>query len=240
MNTIDSLRRAATAQATTPEERAEDERNRFITANAELGLLCVRQGYALRVLRGAAKDALDASKALHELKESVTPEASAPELDVNAWVRSLRAAEGRLAEAVRALVAALDETAEESKAPAPVDIATEIEALKPLASRAYRRVTLPSDADAAKHLAEPIRPGYDADNDESPRLVLAFDLGGMAREGEPAKPWQASVQYEGGMGAMPVICGNACVGPLEAIGSLRASLEIEDAKPLRGDEGSDD
>ncbi len=54
MNTIDSLRRAATAQATTPEERAEDERRRFITANAELAHLTVRQGYALRVLRGAA------------------------------------------------------------------------------------------------------------------------------------------------------------------------------------------
>lgn len=102
----DAVERAPTAGA------AADERARFITANAELGLLAVRQGYALRVLRDAAAAALDASNEAHALRKSVTPEEGAPDLDVNAWVRDLRAAEGRAAEAAKALRAAIDDAEE--------------------------------------------------------------------------------------------------------------------------------
>jgi len=106
----DAVERAPTAGA------AADERARFITANAELGLLAVRQGYALRVLRDAAAAALDASNEAHALRKSVTPEEGAPDLDVNAWVRDLRAAEGRAAEAAKALRAAIDDAEEDASA----------------------------------------------------------------------------------------------------------------------------
>lgn len=102
----DAVERAPAADA------AADERARFITANAELGLLAVRQGYALRVLRDAAAAALDASKAAHAPRESATPKEGAPNADVNAWVRELRAAEGRAAEAAKALRAAIDDAEE--------------------------------------------------------------------------------------------------------------------------------
>lgn len=247
--TRDSLRRAATAQAATPEERAADERLRFITANAELAHLTVRQGYSLRVLRGAALALVGA------VDRSDAAEGAAAHDDTGASAAEHGAAGVAWTEALAALRVALDDSEEAAKAAetahqqlvaerdrlrailtSPADLATSLEGLRVLASRAYRRITLPSDVDAAKHLAEPIRPGFDADNDEAPHLVLALDLGGMAHEGEAPKPWQASVQYDGGMGAVPLIAGNACATPIEAMDSLRAELEAEEQKPLRDDE----
>jgi hypothetical protein len=389
--TRDSLRRAATAQAATPEERAEDERNRFVAANVELAHLTVRQGYALRVLRGAAlalvgavgeRDRAEAAAAhddtgeqararavaqtavqaaftaLHEALDNSEEDAKAAEaahqqlvaerdrlqracdeglpreaifcpacgkrhvdgangeefarrphhthlcqfcgnvwgetlcgkdrwsfgvaegeespgtpaehnlalinaglreddlritigrltkerdeaLDFRAWADTLSAASKRLGRAnatLRTLVPAEGGAEGQGR---PIDVLAALASLKPLASRAYRTITLPAGVDRAKHLAEPIRPDFDADNDEAPRLVLAFDLGGMIpAEGSGPTPWQASVEYEGGMGAVPVIAGNACATPAEAMDSLRAELEAEDARQNNGDdEGSDD
>jgi hypothetical protein len=110
MNTIDSLRRAATAQAVTPEERAEDERRRFITANAELAHLTVRQGYALRVLRGAALALVGA------VGERDRAEAAAAHDDTGEQARARAVAQTAVQAAFTALHEALDETAEESKA----------------------------------------------------------------------------------------------------------------------------
>ena len=118
----------------------------------------------------------------------------------------------------------------------PADVLRELAALKPLASRAYRSVTQPSDIDPEKHLATPIHPDYDADNSEAPRLVLAYDLGGMLpAEGSGPTPWQASVEYEGGMGGVPVIAGNARATAAEAVASLREELEAAE-----DDGGADD
>lgn len=239
-------------------DKAADERRRFITANAELALLTVRQGYALRVLRGAALALVGA------VGERDRAEAAAAHDDTGASALAHTAAQTAVQAAFTALHEALDETAEESKAAETAhqqfvaerdrlqracdeggernaDALTALASLKPLASRAYRTITLPAGVDRAKHLAEPIRPDFDADNDEAPRLVLSFDLGGMIpAEGRGQTPWQASVEYDGGMGAVPVIAGNACATPIEAMDSLRAELEAEGQKPLRDDEGSDD
>lgn len=101
-----------------------------------------------------------------------------------------------------------------------------MEALKPLAARAYRSITQ-CEGDPPEHLDEPIRPDYDV---EDPRIVLALHLGGVA-----GPPWQASVEYEGDMGSIPVDAGNHATGPLEALDELRASLEA----PEEGDEADD-
>lgn len=214
---------------------ATDERNRFVTANAELGHLAVRQGYALRVLRGAVEQLRAA------VGERDRAAADGAHDDTDAACARTAAAHTAVQGAFTALGDALDETADGAEVGEEgPDIAVAIEVLKPLASRAYRSVTLPAGVDAEKHLAEPIRPDFDADNHEAPRLVLALDLGGMQFDGDQPTPWQASVEYEGDLGIIPVVAGNASTTPLGALVSLRESLGADRSDEDADDVGSDD
>ncbi len=57
-----------------------------------------------------------------------------------------------------------------------------------------------------------------ADSDEAPTISLACSVD------ETDIPWQAMLVYDGGNGTVPLISGNPCETPDEAIESLREEL----------------
>lgn len=89
--------------------RLSDERRRFIAANAELGLLTVRQGYALRVLREAAERLRTA------VGERQRAEARAAHDDTGEAAAAHAAAHAAVPGAFEALHEALAETDDEAR-----------------------------------------------------------------------------------------------------------------------------
>lgn len=62
----------------------------------------------------------------------------------------------------------------------------------------------------------------------------------MQFDGDQPTPWQASVEYEGDLGIIPVVAGNASTTPLGALVSLRESLGADRSDEDADDVGSDD
>jgi hypothetical protein len=238
--------------------RVTDERNRFITANAELGLFCVRQGYALRVLRGAVERLRAA------VGERQRAEGAAAHDDTGKSAEDHAAAQLAVQAAFTGLAEALDETAEESKAAETAhqqlvaerdEALVETERLRALCTawavaadvvtpsdhtpEALRRhgKSLVAQADAqARTLGElaEVRAKLDEVRVFAAEMLHGPDC--FARdhnecESAPNDPCEAGMTAE------------ACAAERAACncGVLRLrTLLADDAKPLRGDEGSDD